>query len=97
MRHGFALPRGSLCLRSLPPDGRFLESYVKCDPVVAKRRDPNGLYTKSLAGEIQEFIGVSSPYEQPEASELVIESDLVSADDAVEAILAELAALGIVG
>ena len=87
------------CLRTdhgFVPDGRFIEVYVKCDLEVAKRRDPKGLYAKALAGEIQEFTGVSSPYEEPEAAELVIESDLVSAEDAVEVIVAELAARGIV-
>jgi adenylylsulfate kinase len=55
------------------------------------------LYARALTGEIKELTGVSSPYEEPEATELVVESDLVSAEDAVEAILAELAARGIVG
>jgi adenylylsulfate kinase-like enzyme len=62
---------------------------------VAKRRDPKGLYARALAGEIKEFTGVSSPYEEPEAAELVIESDLRSAEEAVEAILAELTKRGI--
>ena len=83
-------------VRSLLPDGRFIEVYVKCDLEVAKRRDPKGLYAKALAGEIKEFTGVTSPYEAPEAAELVVETDLVSVEDAVEAILAELAARGIV-
>ena len=39
---------------------------------------------------------ISSPYEEPDAPELVVESDLVSANDAVETILAELAARGII-
>lgn len=41
--------------------------------------------------------GGSSPYEEPEAAELVVESDLVSTEDAVETILAELATRGIIG
>jgi adenylyl-sulfate kinase len=81
--------------RSLLPEGRFFEVYVKCDLEVAKRRDPKGLYARALAGEIKEFTGVSSPYEEPEAAELVIESDLRSAEEAVEAILAELTKRGI--
>ncbi len=63
---------------------------------MAKRRDPKGLYAKALAGEIKEFTGVNSPYEEPEAAELVVETDLVSAEDAVETILAELAARGVI-
>ena len=83
--------------RSLVPAGRFFEVYVKCDLEVAKRRDPKGLYARALRGEIREFTGVSSPYEAPSEPELVIETDLVSAEDAVETILAELAARGIIG
>lgn len=82
--------------RSLVPADRFFEVYVKCDLEVAKRRDPKGLYARALRGEIPEFTGVSSPYEEPEAAELVVESDLVSAEDAVETILAELTTRGII-
>ncbi|MER2597992.1 MAG: sulfate adenylyltransferase subunit CysN [Caldilineales bacterium] len=82
--------------RSLLPEDRFVEVYVKCDLEVAKRRDPKGLYARALAGEIKEFTGVTSPYEEPHAAELVIETDLVSAEQAVEAILAELTARGLV-
>jgi bifunctional enzyme CysN/CysC len=82
--------------RSLLPAGRFVEVYAKCDLEVAKRRDPKGLYAKALAGEIKQFTGVSSPYEEPEAPDLVVETDLISVEDAVEAILAELAARGII-
>ncbi len=83
--------------RSLLPEGRFFEVYVKCDLEVAKRRDPKGLYAKALAGEIKEFTGVTSPYEEPEAPDLVVETDLISVEDAVEAIMAELATRGIIG
>ncbi len=82
--------------RSLLPGGRFFEVYVKCDLEVAKRRDPKGLYARALRGEIKEFTGVSSPYEEPEAPELVIETDLVSAEVAVEAIINVLVERGIV-
>jgi bifunctional enzyme CysN/CysC len=51
--------------RSLLPAGRFLEVYVKCDLAVAKRRDPKGLYAKAIRGEIKEFTGIDSPYEEP--------------------------------
>ena len=71
-------------VRSLLPEGRFLEVFVKCDLDVCKRRDPNGLYKKALSGEIQEFTGVSSPYEEPEQAEIVVETDLQSVDEILE-------------
>ena len=70
--------------RSLLPAAQFLEIYVKCDLEVAKRRDPKGLYARALRGEIPEFTGVSSPYEEPVQPELVVETDLQSAEAIVE-------------
>ncbi len=81
--------------RSLLPEGRFLEIFVKCDIEVCKRRDPKGLYAKAMRGEIAEFTGISSPYEEPEQAELVVETDVRSADEIVERILEELSRRGI--
>jgi len=83
--------------RGLVPDGRFLEIYVKCDLDVVKRRDPKGLYAKALAGEIPDFTGISSPYEEPTHPELIVETDLQSVDEIVERILAALRERGILG
>jgi len=73
--------------RSLLPDGRFIEIYVKCDLEVVKRRDPKGLYAKALRGEIPEFTGISSPYEEPNEPEIIVETDVQSVDDIVDQIL----------
>jgi adenylyl-sulfate kinase len=83
--------------RSLLPEGRFFEIYVKCDIEVVKRRDPKGLYAKALAGEIKGFTGIDAPYEEPVQPELVVETDLHSADELVEQILDALRRAGIVG
>jgi len=83
--------------RSLVPEGRFFEIYVKCDLEVCKRRDPKGLYAKALAGEIKGFTGVDAPYEEPVRPELVVETDLRSVDEIVEQILDQLRRAGIIG
>ena len=62
-------------VRSLIPGGRFFEIYTKCSLEVCKQRDPKGLYKKALAGEIEEFTGISSPYEEPETPDIVLETD----------------------
>jgi bifunctional enzyme CysN/CysC len=82
--------------RSLLPQGRFIEIYVKCDLEVVKRRDPKGLYAKALRGEIPEFTGISSPYEEPLRPELVVETDVQSVDDIVTQILEFLMRQGII-
>lgn len=81
--------------RELIPDGRFFEIYVKCDLELCKRRDPKGLYAKALRGEIPNFTGVSSPYEEPQTPDLVVETDLHSTDEIVERIIGRLKQEGI--
>jgi bifunctional enzyme CysN/CysC len=82
--------------RTLLPEGRFIEVFVKCDIEVCKRRDPKGLYARAMRGEIPEFTGVTSPYEEPQQPELIVETDLRSADELVEEILAYLIRQGLV-
>ncbi len=81
--------------RSVLPSGRFIEVFVKCDVEICKRRDPKGLYAKAMRGEIPEFTGVSSPYEEPQKPELVVETDLQSADELVERIINYLLRQGV--
>ncbi len=74
-------------VRSILPAGSFIEIHVKCDIEVCKRRDPKGLYKKAIAGEIKDFTGISSPYEEPENPEIVVETDIESVDTMVQRIL----------
>jgi len=69
--------------RSLIPKERFFEIYTKCSLEVCKRRDPNGLYKKVKHGEIKEFTGISSHYEEPQIPEVVAETDLRTVDDII--------------
>jgi adenylylsulfate kinase len=55
-----------------------------------------GLYRKAEAGEIPEFTGVSSPYEEPVSPELVVDTGLVSAEQAAELVLSRLESLRII-
>ena len=60
---------------------RFVEVYVKCPVEECIRRDVKGLYAKALRGEISEFTGVSDPYEEPESSEVTVETNVLSVDE----------------
>jgi len=82
--------------RSLLPESRFLEVYVKCDLEVVKRRDPKGLYAKALRGEIKEFTGISSPYEEPTQPEILVETDVQSTEEIVNQIIEDLVRRGII-
>ena len=49
---------------------RFIEVFVDCSLDTLLRRDPKGLYGRALAGKIENFSGVSDPYEAPEQPEI---------------------------
>lgn len=55
--------------------GRFVEVYMEAPVEVLAERDPKGLYRRALAGEIENFTGVSDPYEPPLQPEVVCHSD----------------------
>lgn len=58
--------------RSLIPQGQFFEVYCKASLELCEQRDPKGLYKKARAGEIENFTGLSAPYEEPENPEIVL-------------------------
>ncbi len=68
----------------------FIEVYVKCPIEVLAERDVKGLYQKALLGEIKEFTGVSAPYEEPLAPEVIVETDRESAEQSAAKIVAYL-------
>ncbi len=74
--------------------GDFVEVYVNCPLDVLIERDVKGLYAKALRGEIQNFTGISDPYEPPENPEIVVETDKETVEESVEKIWRTLADLG---
>jgi len=74
-------------VRELMGRGRFIEVYVKCSLSECKRRDPKGFYKKAINGEIREFTGISAPYEEPQAPEIILETDTMSLEQCIERIL----------
>ena len=67
--------------------GHFVEIYVRCSIEALSRRDVKGLYKKALAGEIQNFTGVSDPYEPPTHPEITVDSERQSEQESLNAIL----------
>ncbi|HZH43706.1 MAG TPA: sulfate adenylyltransferase subunit CysN [Lysobacter sp.] len=60
--------------RELFAPGEFVEVFVDTPLQVAERRDVKGLYAKARAGLIPNFTGINSPYEPPQAAELVLDT-----------------------
>lgn len=70
--------------------GDFVEVYVRCSLDELVRRDVKGLYAKALRGEITHFTGVSDPYEEPQAPDVVVDTERESVEESVATILATL-------
>lgn len=84
-------------VRSLIPEGEFLEVYVEADLAVCEARDPKGLYKKARAGEIPFFTGIDSPYEAPENPEITVNTGDHSVEECVAQIIAALRERGVIG
>ena len=77
--------------RELLAEGEFIEVFVDTPLPVAEQRDPKGLYAKARRGELKNFTGIDSPYERPEAPDVVLDTARLSPDDAVDILLQHLA------
>lgn len=73
--------------RSMMEQGEFVEIFVKTPLDVAEQRDVKGLYKKARSGDLKNFTGIDSPYEEPENAEIVIDTTAISAEDAAELIV----------
>jgi adenylylsulfate kinase len=73
--------------------GRFVEVYVKCPVEVCEQRDFKELYEKARRGEIENFTGVSDPYEEPLHPEVVCDTDKESPEESAAKVLQKLMGL----
>ncbi|WP_186766691.1 sulfate adenylyltransferase subunit CysN [Puniceibacterium confluentis] len=77
-------------VRGLMQPGEFLEVFVDTPLDVAESRDVKGLYAKARSGQLKNFTGIDSPYENPEAPELRIDTTEMSPEEAADLIIARL-------
>ncbi|MCK4443658.1 MAG: adenylyl-sulfate kinase [Thermoplasmata archaeon] len=76
--------------------GDFVEVYVKCSVDECMERDVKGHYKKAMAGEIQNFTGVSDPYEEPENPEVVVDTENQTPEESADKIFEALQEMGLV-
>lgn len=62
----------------------YIEVYIDCPLEVCEQRDVKGLYKKARAGEIPDFTGISSPFEEPKNAAISLKSGSKSLDECVE-------------
>ncbi len=77
-------------VRNLVSKGEFIEVYCNAQLDICESRDVKGIYKKARAGEITEFTGISSSYEQPMDPEIVLDTANRSVEHAVDSLIAYL-------
>lgn len=83
-------------VRSLVPHGDFLEIYCNCSLEICEARDVKGLYKRARAGEIKDFTGISSPYEEPENPELNVDTGKLTLAESVAMVIGMLKARSVI-
>ncbi len=76
--------------RELVEEGDFIEIFCAADLEACEARDVKGLYAKARKGVIQDFTGISSPYEEPLAPELKIDTGTLDIDQCVDCVVNSL-------
>ncbi len=74
----------------------LVEVYTKASVEECIRRDPKGLYKKALEGNIKDFTGISAEYEEPAGSDIVIDTQKTTVEDAVTQIMNYLSDNGMI-
>ncbi|WP_100331146.1 adenylyl-sulfate kinase [Bacillus xiapuensis] len=74
-------------VRELLETDEFVEVFVSCPIGECESRDPKGLYKKARSGDIPEFTGISSPYEEPASPEIILPTDQLTVNECVEKLI----------
>ncbi|HEY6869278.1 MAG TPA: sulfate adenylyltransferase subunit CysN [Novosphingobium sp.] len=74
-------------VRSMLPEGEFVEVFIDTPLEEAERRDVKGLYRKARSGELKNFTGIDSPYEAPVNPEIRVDTTRMSPEAAATLIV----------
>jgi adenylylsulfate kinase len=62
----------------------FIEVFVNAPIEVCEDRDVKGLYARARKGEIKDFTGISSPFEEPVNADIEIRTDQITVEESIE-------------
>lgn len=65
----------------------FKEVYISTPLEVCEKRDVKGLYARARRGDIQNFTGISAPFEVPENPALSLDTSVLSLKECVNKVL----------
>jgi bifunctional enzyme CysN/CysC len=77
-------------VRSMLPEGEFIEIFVDTPLEVAEARDVKGLYKKARSGKLKNFTGIDSPYEEPHTPEIRVNTVAMTPAEAAEYIVRQI-------
>ncbi len=83
-------------IRSRLPHGDFYEVYCKCDLDICEERDPKGLYARARSGEVDNFTGISAPYEEPIKPDMIIDTNKLSIKEELTVVMNNLIKKGLI-
>ena len=76
--------------RNIISDTDFIEVYIDSSISACEKRDVKGLYKKARAGEINDFTGISSPFEVPEKPDILVKTDEQTPDESIDYLFDQL-------
>ena len=76
--------------REIISEKDFIEVYIESPISTCEKRDVKGLYRKARAGEINEFTGISSPFEIPQNPDIIVKTDEQTPDESIDYLFREL-------
>jgi len=79
--------KGRELVRNLLPHGEFIEVFCKASLLTCEKRDAKGLYKRARAGEIRNYTGIDSHYEEPLNPELIIDTEKLSIEESVKLVI----------
>ena len=74
--------------------GEYILIYVKCSLEECESRDVKGMYAKAKAGVIKDFTGVDDPFEEPDDTDIIVETDKQSIEESKYIVLNGLKKMG---
>lgn len=81
----------------IQPHGGFILVHVSTPIETCEQRDRKGLYAKARAGLVQNFTGVSDPYEVPVDADMTIDTANLTPEEAAQEIILHLEREGFIG
>jgi len=77
-------------VRSMLPEGEFIEIFVDTPLSVAEERDVKGLYKKARSGQLKNFTGIDSPYEEPQNAEIRVNTVEMTVEEAADYVISQI-------